>query len=191
MLPNQLFYQTCEQEGGYQQVYDNSPFISEDNPRQWLSQGYYFWIEDKELAVIWGEKAKNNIYSIVEFELDLSESGQILDLIGSPNAINYFKQLIHDYLDKVHKNKQKGNPLRDISVSDIIRHYRAEAAKGEIIFPWAGIKCCDIDTRLKLKFRRNKQELLALNNRHQLCLFDINEKVISRKRLIHPVEWVA
>lgn len=191
MLPNQLFYQTCEQGGGYHHVYDNSPFISEDNPKQWLSQGYYFWIEDKELAFTWGRVAKKNIYSIVEYELDLSKSGQILDLIGSPNAINYFKSLIRDYLDKVHTIKDKNNPLKGVSISGIIRYYRAEAAQGKCKFPWTGIKCCDIDTRLQLKFRRDKQECLALNNRHQLCLFDINEEVISRKTLIHPAEWIA
>ncbi len=191
-MEQQLYFQTCEDKGLHQDIVQASPFKSEQNKRQWLTQGYYFWIEDIELAHLWGRFAKRNSYVIVQYNLDFSDFGPILDLISSPKQIRFFSELLNRLLTRLRTEKE----CVELTVSDVINYYKKLHSEGKMEFPFKGIKCCDEQTKRQLRFRYTDkkgclEETIALNNRHQICLFEIDEKVIKDKSLTFPVANVA
>lgn len=187
ILDKDLFH-TCEVQGGPEAVNLKAPFLSENNARQWLTQGYYFWIEDDNLAHDWGKHSIGGDYAILRVRVDL-EPKENLDLIGSPKHINHFKKLISRYLEKM-RNATGGqyNP----TVHEVIAHYRLMARDNNTVFPFKAISCSDDSKNMKRNFiKSGKGEALPLNNRQQICIFEGNEDVIVFKEIIHPKSWCA
>ncbi len=181
-------YHTCEANGGPDIVAKQAPFLSVNNERQWLTQGYYFWIEDIRFAHFWGKNSVKGDYAIIRSKVKLDD-GEYLDLIGSPLHISYFKALISKYLEKVRKELDS---RYDPTVHEVIAHYRKWAEKQPSLFPFKAISCCDDSENLKRKFiKPGGRERLALNERQQLCLFKGNEDSIHEKELVHPEDWCA
>ncbi|MGB1030872.1 MAG: hypothetical protein ACPGVW_14105, partial [Pseudoalteromonas marina] len=64
-------FHACKLEGGSEVIIKTAPFLSENNKRQWLTQGYYFWIEDIDLAHWWGSNSVKGDYAILTAKLNL------------------------------------------------------------------------------------------------------------------------
>lgn len=181
-------YHTCEANGGPGIVAEHAPFLSQNNARQWLTQGYYFWIEDIHFAHVWGRQSINGDYAIVRSKVKFGDEDH-LDLIGSPLHIRYFKSLISKYLEKM---KAEFDERYEPTVHEVIAQYRKWAEKKPDLFPFKAISCCDDSKHLKRKFiKPNSEEMLALNERQQLCLFQGNRDLIHEKELVHPEDWCA
>lgn len=179
----ELFH-ACRQDGGADHVKANSPFLSEDNSRQWLTQGYYFWVEDIALAEQWGKSSVKGEYAIVRVKAQFSEH-EILDLVSSPAHINAFKTLISRFMEEMKtKHGGKYNP----TVSECIRYYRALQR-----FPFKGIIAAEEPRRemVRRKFIANAENVIALNHRQQFCLFAGYKDIIVEKCVVRPAEWAA
>lgn len=186
-------FHACELNGDPDHILNVAPFLSEDNDRQWLTQGYYFWIEDVDLAHRWGSKSVKGDYVILHASLELEteeHKHNYLDLISSPLHIKYFKTLIGAYLNEM---KEKLGRKYEPTISEVINHYRILAEEDFDAFPFIGISCCDDSTAMKRKFinSHHSKELLALNERHQICIFKGFESTIQNKIIAHPEKWCA
>ena len=67
-------FHACKLEGGSEVIIKTAPFLSENNKRQWLTQGYYFWIEDIDLAHWWGSNSVKGDYAILTAKLNLDST---------------------------------------------------------------------------------------------------------------------
>lgn len=179
----ELFH-TCRQDGGVEHVKVNAPFLSEDNSRQWLTQGYYFWVQDISLARHWGESSVSGEYAIVKVRAQFGEK-EILDLVSSPEHINTFKKLISRFMEEMKKKHgRKYNP----TVSECIRYYRNLKK-----FPFKGILATEEPRpeAVRRRFIAQAENVIALNPRQQLCLFAGFEDIIVEKCIVIPAEWAA
>lgn len=177
----ELFH-ACRQDGGPEHVKANSPFLSEDNRRQWLTQGYYFWVEDIALAEEWGKSSVTGEYAIVRVKAQFSEH-EILDLVSSPAHIKVFKTLIARFMEEMKtKHRGKYHP----TVSECIRYFRFLQR-----FPFKGIIAAEEPDRkmVRRKFIARAENVIALNSRQQLCLFAGSENIIVEKCIVRPADW--
>jgi len=184
-------FHACKLEGGSEVIIKTAPFLSENNKRQWLTQGYYFWIEDIDLAHWWGSNSVKGDYAILTAKLNLDSTDlSYLDLISSPLHIKYLKKLISKYLNKM--SKSCGNRYEP-TISEVIDHYREKAKDIPEVFPFIGISCCDDSKTMQRKFINcgNSKDVIALNERHQICIFSGYEQLIQEKEILHPTQWCA
>lgn len=179
----ELFH-ACRQDGGAEHLKANAPFLSEDNNRQWLTQGYYFWVEDVTLADKWGESSVTGEYAILKARAQFSER-DILDLVSSPAHINTFKKFLARFMEEMKKKHDgKYNP----TVSECIRYYRQLGR-----FPFKGIRAAEEPhpKSVRRRFIETAENVIALNPRQQLCLFAGFEHLIVDKCIVRPAEWAA
>lgn len=184
-------FHACKLNGSYESISEAAPFLSENNERQWLTQGYYFWIEDIELAHWWGSSAIKGDYAILTAKLNLdAENHAYLDLIGSPLHIKYLKKLISIYLNKM---TTSFGARYEPTISEVIAHYRKNARINPDLFPFIGISCCDDSKAMQRRFINcgKSKDVIALNDRHQICIFAGYEDVIQDKVISHPEQWCA
>ena len=48
-------FHNCLNRGSYETIRQSVPFLSRSGPKQWLTQGYYFWTDDPYWAHQWNE----------------------------------------------------------------------------------------------------------------------------------------
>ena len=177
-------YHTCKKDGGWNHVWRNGPFISEQNgpPKrwQWLSQGFYFWTDDPFYAKKWGELSYKNNFVILECSLKL-DALNILDLVGNVSDQIHFNELIKMY-------EVKMNGKVDPTISTVIEHYRQQnkVEDYEGIFSYDGIKAQDGRAEEEFSFTPKSKETMLLVTRQQLCLFEHAKNAIINKKICYP-----
>ena len=179
----ELFH-TCRQDGGKDYVLASGPFLSENNARQWLTQGYYFWVADIEHAHHWGNVSINGGYAIMKVKVSFSEE-QILDLIASPPQIKAFKLMLSKFKNAI---SHRFNGRYEPTVSECIKYFRNEGR-----FPFKGVLAAEeqkVTTR-RTRFIASANNAIALNPRHQFCLFEGGEELVTDKCIVEPAHWAA
>lgn len=78
-----------------------------DEIYQWLTDGYYFWLNSDRYAEWWGTSNLRSDYLITQYEIALDRE-DVLDLIENPDDEDYFFWLVESYLEKY--NESKGKP---------------------------------------------------------------------------------
>lgn len=153
-------YHTCEA-GDESLILTEAPYKAESNGRQWLGDGYYFWVESLQFAHIWGRRYKKG-YCIVKFSLQLNRE-DLLDLVGSPYDQQKFRQLIKDAASKL------GGYEEEITVSTYINFMQKID-----VWRWLATKLADFGRMDQIESLSSKMatsaELVFLTPRIQLCL---------------------
>lgn len=91
-----LGYHACKPDNGREFILKEAPFLSEDNPRQWLGQGYYLWTDSDYFAHQWGEFGYKGHYVIVQCRI-VYERDAIFDLVGNVEHQLLFKKFFDAY----------------------------------------------------------------------------------------------
>jgi hypothetical protein len=177
-------FHTCKQDGGPDHVLTSGPFLSENNTRQWLTQGYYFWVADIENARHWGQVSIDGEYAIIKAKVSFEEE-QILDLIGAPLQIKAFRTMLAKFMEVM--KRQLGDRYEP-TVSECVKYFRSLDR-----FPFQGILAAEEQraTSPRRKFIDAADNVIALNARHQFCLFEGAELLIIEKRIVQPEAWAA
>lgn len=183
-------FHACSTVNGPTFIEKNGPFISGDDAGQWLTQGYYFWIEDISLAHAWGNNSKlKGKYSILSATLNM-EDETFLDLIARPLHISFFRELLNSYLERVQRlNSKNYRP----TVAECIAHMRIEAETDEQVFPFVAIRASERSLHKGYKFvpLDSYPHRINLDSRHQLVLFEGYENQIADKKIVYPDCWVT
>lgn len=181
-------YHACSDQGGIKQVISKAPFLSEDNDRQWLGQGFYFWYGDMELATDWGERSISSeiqSYAILQVILRLKKE-HLFDLVGEPEHIKLFESYAKMYVDFL---QQADNTVgyHDVSVRELMVFLRKK--RDVIGFNFRATKVATKQTKGFRKFLRNRKEELGANRRQQICVFPEYKCAMFKKALVKPDEW--
>lgn len=182
-------YHACSDLGGGKWVLSNAPFISEDNERQWLGQGFYFWYGDVGLAIDWGERSistEEHSYAVFHVTLRFRE-GDLFDLVGEPAHIKLFESYATAYVESLRKSVNGMISYHDVSVRELMDFLRKQ--KGTFDFRFRATKVATKRTRGSRRFLKNRREELGSNPRQQICVFPEYKCAIFKKRLVEPVEW--
>lgn len=182
-----ICYHTCKNENGKDYILQCAPFHSDTSKPQWLGQGYYLWTDSDFYAHRWIETN----YVIIKARIEVDEK-EFLDLVGNVNAQLLFEHLILAYKQHLEKKiseckRQDRDRLkresRNLSISDVIRHYRKERK-----FPFKVVKAQDIHSgeTKKTPFLRDSNEYLLYPTRQQLVVYTEASKLIKDKEWYFP-----
>ena len=188
-------YHTCNDEGEYDEIRENIPFLSGNDDGQWLTQGYYFWTDSEKNARHWGKQ--NQIsgrckggYVIAKFTIKLKK-GELFDLVGNSEH--------EDFLQGVSKRLagilSRGNDTKNksITVNQIISYLREQAKHNIEVFPYIAIKSWhtrDADNGKPIPYSYKNKVYYPLGNVRQLCVFDKGRESIFFEEFIHPKKYM-
>ncbi len=179
-------YHSCKITGGKEHIFNNAPFLSELNERQWLTQGYYFWTDSIKFAHKWGELSVKGDYAVLKCLVKI-ERDLLLDLVGSVEDQLYFDKILHLFYQKLKEADPEAKPP---TVNAVLSFYRKEAEENQDIFPYCAIKAQDAYSESKVLFtERGRGEELPLVTRQQLCLFEFASYCIHNKEVVHPQQF--
>ncbi|MEJ1369410.1 MAG: hypothetical protein RPU35_14620 [Candidatus Sedimenticola sp. (ex Thyasira tokunagai)] len=178
-------FHTCKPGGGASYLLEEGPFLSKDNDRQWLTQGYYFWTDSDYFAHKWGEDGYGGDYAIMRCQVRL-DSNLLLDLVGSVVSQQSFLRLVQKF--QSHLRKVNRDEAANATVSDCIAYYRKMEERVNGVFPYSAIKAQDSrDFGNEIKFINGSQDKLSLAvSRQQLCLFKRAVESIGDKAIVYP-----
>jgi hypothetical protein len=183
---NYTAHHACKADGGFKHISENAPFLSLVEG-QWLTQGYYFWVDGQSHAIHWGKSRIRQEYAVIEARLCF-EGDELLNLVSSGRHSYFFDECLKKFKDY----KNSIGDQSDVTVSDCIAYYREKAKLNVDMFPFKAIMAAERnDKESSIKFVSTEANALAFNPRVQLCLFEGAEEVIAEKRVIHPKAWVA
>ncbi len=176
-------YHNCRDQGGYDFLLANVPFLSGNGDNQWLTQGYYFWTDSPHWAEKWNPGLKT---TVSEFSIMFSQDDELLDLVGNTRQIFEFQAM----RNRVAQNLE----IRDVSkvtVSQVIAFFRKlETDKvAEGIFPYLAVKAQDaasVGFFTRMTFVRKRTEALACLTRQQMCVFSHARDRITFNRFVSP-----
>ncbi|ATF52676.1 hypothetical protein [Morganella morganii] len=179
-------YHNCRDEGGYDFLRENVPFLSGEGDNQWLTQGYYFWTDDTYWAERWNQGKQ---VTISKFTITFHEDDELLDLVGNTRQICEFQKMRTQVAQKL-DIKDVGK----ITVSQVIAFFRKlnKETKSSGIFPYLAVKAQDAphDSRfLKMLFTRYRREHLCLATRQQMCVFAHAKDRIDFSCFMSPKEY--
>ena len=184
-------YHTCKLDGGWSFIRSEAPFLSEDDPRQWLTQGYYFWTDSEYYAHRWGVDSYQDSYAIVKCKIDIDDH-LLLDLVGKVSHQEYHNELMGLYQNRIKRAKErKGQRNPKVSVQDIVKNVRIDAAQGLIHFPYLAIKAQDKSGRKTYPFLDGGVDVMPARTRQQLCVFPEGAGCIVEKETVHPEDFAA
>ena len=169
-------FHTCSSRGGIEKVKEKAPFLSQNDERTWLSQGYYFWTDNPYFAYKWGDDSYDKKYFIFEYFLNFTEDKSYLDLT-SINGQLYFDTI---------KNKIKLKGEINYTVNGVINFLRDKQNKMDKLFPYVAIKAKDSACRSQLHFVKGRTEMMSILERQQICVFKESSDIISFQKTEHP-----
>lgn len=182
---------------------------------QWLTTGYYFWMNSMIPAEKWmklkeerekrldkditlGESSR---YLIVKYEISI-ERDRVFDLIENPDDEKYLFELLDAYCLLYNESVKLGfgNELHKPSISVVLHYFRERQPD---IFPYEAItiadKYCSSEywkyyndeerkSYLKILPLRAKGEEYKGVGRPQICVFEGLEDTLKNPELMYPVE---
>lgn len=167
---------------------------------QWLSDGYYFWLNSNHWAHWWGNQWFKE-YLITEYCLHIDRA-RLLDLITNPDHIKYFLTLLKDYQGIYDQAVQNGRESELIypSVCAVLTYYRDKLGDG---FPFQAILAEDewkdfnvIDKKtgissIPMAPDSNKHEAFGGLSRPQVCVFyEYKDVVLFNKTAHFPETYI-
>lgn len=179
-------YHNCRDEGGYDFLRENVPFLSGEGDNQWLTQGYYFWTDDIYWAERWNPGKKT---TISKFTITFHEDNELLDLVGNTKQLFEFQEM----REKVAGNLNIKN-VSKITVSQVIAFFRKlnEQTKSSGIFPYLAVKAQDAPHNgsfPEMRFTTSRREHLCFATRQQMCIFAHAKDRIDFSCFMSPKEY--
>lgn len=176
-------YHNCRDQGGYDFLLANVPFMSGNGDNQWLTQGYYFWTDSTYWAEKWNPGCKT---TISEFSITFDQDDELLDLVGNTRQIFEFQTM----RNRVAKDLKIGD-VSKVTVSQVIAFFRELETKkvAEGIFPYLAVKAQDtarIGFFERMTFTLRRPETLACITRQQMCVFSHAKERITFNRFVSP-----
>lgn len=172
-------YHTLEDRDNADEVEINGPFICTRN-NAWLSDGYYFWDSDLELAHEWGRvgyQLRRKQYLICQGEI--LNDDFIFDLVGSVLHQKTFIAMMDLLLEQL----PNGVEPRMVDVLDFLRSNGA--------FPFNAIRAADKHLKSReVSFGGKRGEYAILNQRTQICLLNKKNLILPSFRIIFPLKYV-
>ncbi|MBJ9958410.1 hypothetical protein [Acinetobacter courvalinii] len=179
----------------------DNPGSIDDEIHQWLTDGYYFWLNSDRYAEWWGKYILKSDYLITKYEISL-ERDDVLDLIENPDDEDYFFWLVETYLEKY--NQSIGVPgaehLPVPTVSSILHFFRKTEPE---IFPFLAVTITDFWTAEPVFQYLQKHKYLKMSptstsqhdkyramGRPQICVFEEVKNCITNSTPIYPGEYV-
>lgn len=89
---------------------------------QWLTDGYYFWLNSDIYAKWWGKNKLKGKYLVKKYEICI-ERDKVLDLIENPDDEKLFFYFIFMYLEE-YKKYNTDNQLDEPTVSTVITYMK-------------------------------------------------------------------
>lgn len=193
-----LCFHTCKNENTEEYILQNAPFHSNRTVNQWLGQGYYLWTDSVFFAHEWGKvPPRNNKYAIVQFDLELDNNHDLLDLVGSVADQLAFKGLVDQLTDSLNKaiedqtvdrakRIKARKELGSLSVSTVIHFFQKRRN-----FPYKAVKAQDIDSNQTQDLQfvvdgvKSKPSLLLYPTRQQVVVYEHGKSVLKNPALCH------
>jgi hypothetical protein len=176
-------HHTCS-EAHHAYLMERAPFMSVYDEKQdklpFLGSGYYFWDNNIDQAIYWGDTHYNGKYNIVAVDLELSGEC-FLDLIGSREDMAFFKCLVEQV-------SERRDDTNNWSISQFIECFRRinKLPGYEHFFECRIIRAIDShaanqDTK---KFNKLHRGSMPLNPRLIICFFDKRDIPLNTIRII-------
>lgn len=154
----------------------------EDQSKNWLGDGYYFWENDLNSAHWFGRKQYNNNYVILEVQI---KSDNLLDLAGSKTHLIEFSRMVkflHDEYPEFYYLNEERPTLRNYI--EFLREANNET-KG--LFPYKGVVINYSAKPDKIKIDDNKRRSvdLDLNRIFIICIFNLSEVHLHTLNIVY------
>ena len=187
-----LAHHTCKKDGGRSYVLHEAPFLAEQiipdqlsaekrKPKiQFLGEGYYFWDNNIEMAIVWGKNHCKNCFFVVEMDIEFTEE-TCLDLVG-----NRGHQLF--LVDVLKQMKEDGYNRDKWEISKSIEYLKKMREVDPDIFPYNMIRAIDLFPSSGYNFQKvyfNNLHYTYLNPKIMICVIDKTKLKLESKRIIH------
>lgn len=183
----------------WEEVFEDSPHLAvTDNTAekwQWLSDGYYFWLNSDRFAHWWGKQWFKQ-YAITKYTIKIDRT-QLLDLITNPDHIEYFYALLASYQEVYDQAVRDGEAQEMIepSVCAALTYFR-EAFGDD--FPYQAIMTVDdwkdfkfTPGEIRMAPNSKDHEVFTGIQRAQICVFEkFKDTVLFRKTAYSPKPYV-
>ncbi|OTK49831.1 hypothetical protein [Acinetobacter baumannii] len=172
-----------------------------DEVYQWLTDGYYFWLNSDRYAMWWGEGILRSDYLVTRYEISLDRE-DVYDLLENPDDEDDFFFLVERYLKKYEESKKIGinEEMPEPTVSTILHFFRTRHPE---IFPYLAITITDnwiaepvfryIGKHKTLKMTpksRTASDRYRPMGRPQICVFEDAKSFITSPQPIYPKQYV-
>lgn len=171
---------------------DNTVFDVEqpkDKKYQWLTSGYYFWMNSQANAEWWGKSRLKDNYRICRYDICIPRD-RVFDLVENPEDEIEFIDLLLTYLELYEESQQAnlGDQLPIPTVCTVLNYFKQKHP--DIFYYWA-ITISDkwVSNELKEYLRehdlwmapnsRSKSDQYKPIGRPQICVFDIARNYIT------------
>ncbi len=179
-------HHTCRKDGGTDFVLKNAPFLAIHSPDgnalqparlQFLGQGYYFWDNNIEMAMLWGKHHYNNDYFIIESKISITEKN-CFDLVGNREHMILLTELI-TWL------KSRGHDKSNWEISKCI-----EFLKQTGMFKFKCIRAVDhLPPKEYIQeayaFVENNKHFTVLNPKIAICMLKMHGLPLQTKKLVY------
>lgn len=174
-------YQTLEDRDNIDEIEFEGPYICRHHGA-WLGHGYYLWDTNFDWATDWGLHAYTKYgleFVIGKCQVDLSKS--CFDLVGSVAHQQSFLECIEVMIESG-KIKNQAEAI----VPNIIQFM-----KDQQIFDYRSIRASDMYPKIvELKFRKEKQEYMVINQRVQICVIVKKDVLLHPFSVIYPEKYI-
>ncbi|WP_218699127.1 hypothetical protein [Acinetobacter harbinensis] len=185
------------------EVFKGSPHLAvtekEARKWQWLSNGYYFWLNADRFAHWWG-KLWFKQYAITKYTIKVDRT-QLLDLITNPDHIQFFWDLMNEY-QKVYDQAVEAGEAEELiepSVCAVLTYFRDLLGDGfqykaiMAIDEWKDFKFLDPNSDFEFKMApdSNQHEIFGGTKRAQICVFEqFGNDILFKKTAHFPEKYV-
>ena len=186
-MKSYIGHHTCKNEGGYNYVLREAPFLSmwpeegeDDMGRKtpFLGEGYYFWEYDLKQAKWWGENFYENAYYIFEGSINTNDTN-FLDFIGDTQKIGEFMLVLRKLV--AHNEIQI-----DFNIGEAIEYLKKSNELSPGLFPYLIIRAQDykhLHSATKLYFNE-LGHYTYVNTRHIICLLQKDDIILSNRKIV-------
>ena len=185
------------------EVFEDSPHLAVTNQEakkwQWLSNGYYFWLNADRFAHWWG-KLWFKQYAITKYTIKIDRT-QLLDLITNPDHIKLFWDLMIEYQNVYDQAVEAGEAedMIEPSVCAVLTYFRdllGDSFQYKAIMAmdeWKDFKFLDPDSDFEFKMApdSNEHEIFGGTKRAQICVFEqFGNDILFKKTAHFPEKYV-
>lgn len=170
-------YHTCHFKGTQKDIFNNSPYCSDPDKKQWLGNGYYFWTDHDLFAHAWGKQTEKypKGYAITQYIIEIPRN-MLLDLVGNVKDQLMFREQILKYARKMGVELNNKQQALQIPISKVLDHLRLAQHLDEANnFSYSVIKAVDYSSThsYSYPFIEGKHEKIVIPSRQQIYLQDI------------------
>lgn len=182
-------HHTCSKENGKEYVLREAPFPAEfSNSRNkipFLGKGHYYWDDNLEAAIWWGETwYKEKGYFVVENDLKLT-SDYFFDLVGNRRHMKLFIELAQRFMPKELKNGT-------VRIAELIELLKRVSSQQRDIFPYKVLR--GIDKKYSenedaetffVRYVKDRPKYINLKPRLVICVIEKLPLILQHTRIAH------